>query len=551
MTTNNARRSGTGPRADLEGIARRGFTLIELGVVIAIIGILVAFILAAGSEGVRRAEERATQALIAKLDWGVQQRLDALLQTLPDTPNGAHQWLAAISPPGLAATQEPAYSWGLVEDPPTQDQRALAIANFDYVRSELPDVFLVNTNPGDDEYAFNFAGQPFPLNLSGDSAPAGTSTQDQYVLPLGHMGRAYRYNVELPTTPTPTKLRGPGDFDPSTTTAAIWRSNSKGIYGASYTARAGFNKLLGALPTGFDTIDNDGDTWIDEWDECVGTDAALATQMRTRLTAHTHKTARAETLYAILCEGIGPTGSYYSRDDFTNTQVGDTDGDGLPEFLDAWGEPLQFYRWPVHHTSDAQRGQGEYASMVEQREANSLDPNNTLMGIAWWSAQTNGGSSGSPLATPSTRAMLFWQHFTPLVDWNYPTYSSDSDEYYRLWDRSGATPRRAFYSRPLIVSSGPDRQLGIAQVGFNYGNYALPATASSVPAAPAALSANALVLVENTASSISPYRDLASAPYYPPTSASAGVTAGLSDPNEGWGLDDISSHNLRVGGGAQ
>ncbi len=51
-------------------------------------------------------------------------------------------------------------------------------------------------------------------------------------------------------------------------------------------------------------------------------------------------------LYALLVEGRGPLGSVFSRDDFTDREVQDTDGDGLPEFVDAWGQPLQFFRWP-------------------------------------------------------------------------------------------------------------------------------------------------------------------------------------------------------------
>ena len=62
-------------------------------------------------------------------------------------------------------------------------------------------------------------------------------------------------------------------------------------------------------------------------------------------------------LYAILVEGAGPLGSVFNRDDFTDKEVHDTDGDGLPEFVDAWGQPLQFFRWPLLYHSDIQRGQ--------------------------------------------------------------------------------------------------------------------------------------------------------------------------------------------------
>ncbi len=58
----------------------------------------------------------------------------------------------------------------------------------------------------------------------------------------------------------------------------------------------------------------------------------------------------------MLVEGQGPLGSAFKREDFTDREVRDTDGDGLPEFVDAWGEPLQFYRWPIFYHSDLQRG---------------------------------------------------------------------------------------------------------------------------------------------------------------------------------------------------
>ncbi len=55
-------------------------------------------------------------------------------------------------------------------------------------------------------------------------------------------------------------------------------------------------------------------------------------------------------------KGGGVYGSAFDKDDFTSKEVQDTDGDGLMEFVDAWGEPLQFYRWPILFHSDAQKG---------------------------------------------------------------------------------------------------------------------------------------------------------------------------------------------------
>src|SRR5207237_740319 len=71
----------------------RGFTLIELLVVMFIIGLLLSLILTAAMNGVRTAEERATQALIAKLEAGMADRIDAILSTRVE-PNAAHLYLA-------------------------------------------------------------------------------------------------------------------------------------------------------------------------------------------------------------------------------------------------------------------------------------------------------------------------------------------------------------------------------------------------------------------------------------------------------------------------
>jgi prepilin-type N-terminal cleavage/methylation domain-containing protein len=62
---------------------------------------------------------------------------------------------------------------------------------------------------------------------------------------------------------------------------------------------------------------------------------------------HTPVTESAELLYFALTRleqfGIPAT----ATDDFQATEVADTDNDGLPEFVDGWGNPLRFYRWPT------------------------------------------------------------------------------------------------------------------------------------------------------------------------------------------------------------
>lgn len=58
-------------------------------------------------------------------------------------------------------------------------------------------------------------------------------------------------------------------------------------------------------------------------------------------------TESTELLYfALVASGSFGVGAV-DGDRFTNQEVADTDDDGLPEFIDAWGNPLRYYRWPT------------------------------------------------------------------------------------------------------------------------------------------------------------------------------------------------------------
>jgi hypothetical protein len=50
------------------------------------------------------------------------------------------------------------------------------------------------------------------------------------------------------------------------------------------------------------------------------------------------------------------TGDGEARTLFTSNDIGDVDGDGAPEFLDGWGQPIQWIRWPA--------GFGPYSALM-------------------------------------------------------------------------------------------------------------------------------------------------------------------------------------------
>jgi len=497
---------------------RLGFTLVELTVVMAIIGIILAFLLIAAGDARRRAEQDATLALITKLEGGVNDRLDALLQTRPD-PTSGH---VALSNVYYSATLPPLGS----------SPRAQVLAYYDFMKRELPDVFFVQNTTG--PYPLNFAANPYIWD-------ANLTSLGQYVLPLD------AGTVSLPS--------GSLTFSPG-----------EGIYGASYSAAAGVYKNLGYLPTGYDGVDNDGDGLIDNWAEGVGhppnfnADPQVVATVQANLYAHQHNTARSETLYAILVEGVGPLGSVFSRDDFSDREVKDTDGDGLPEFVDAWGQPIQFFRWPLLYHTDTQRGQvidywdytqtppvasavelfnPPYRSPFDVREQDPLDPNQQLMAPAWWSSGT-GANSSSPFASLGGPAasvggsggVLAFEYFFHRLTEPFQHTGNTS----LFWDRGSVFPyRRAFFSKPLIVSSGPDGQLGIFLL---YPSLVFPN--------PPPLNAANLIYYENNAIPFDPTLFGSGETIPAGTTVPVGSTSYQLREN---GRDDISNQNRQATGG--
>ena len=575
--------------------------MIELLIVMVIIGILLAFILSAATDGVRRAEERATQALIGKLESALLDRVNAVTDTrvqsefAPFYGQGSAYTIGTFTFP---YDPYPAYSylaavWNSKNVIPTTTTvlpipsltRAQLIARFDQLKAELPDVFVVQP---DTNYPLNFVAAPYP-----GSGPGLLGVYESYLLPLGAGVINSPANGSFGNYPSVTPTGTP--YPPST-----------GIFGASYVAAAGFYKSLNqaaltalelngtsvTLPTppnaGFDGTDNNANGLIDELIENDPANAnghPIANQMKALLANHTHKTARSEALYALLVNGLGPLGSVFNPDDFNDSEVRDTDGDGLPEFIDAWGQPLQFYRWPIGYVSDLQLGEQAYAGNLAPRDQNPLDPSRLLIDPSWWSATINDSDPyGAAVSLPNTNfylsgpAALFSTYFFSLVDPNaIPGLKAPPGT---VWDRSSnsATPffaRREYYSKFLILSGGLDKTPGVPVLDQQYfvgssldsyyqnGNpfttvpYAVPVGGlAGYPGTTDLLN----LQIENRAAPQTPVRSDAVFMYAPGASQSAGALTNPSTSNDFQvlqssaiaeaGNDDITNHNLSRPGGA-
>jgi hypothetical protein len=574
-------------------------------IVIVIIAILIGFIMLAAGEAQARANERATQSLIQKLETGLNDRLEALLQNRPE-PNFSHAYMATLHSPVFNRNVLPVVdpNTGLANTQIKSELRAQAVATFDFIKSELPDVFtldpqfLQNPNSYNGPYPCNFAGVPFAPQGAGYADPngafggnLGSGNLYQYVLPLGH---AVLGPARVAPAPNPNAfLRGDGEvtggfFVSSNPSLGLTGS---GIFGASYVAAAGIYKNLGYLPLGYDGIDNGGIAGlVDDWQEgltdptskqvdpvVAPLDNPTAPQsdwknlsffIRHRLSNHTHKTARAEMLYAILVEGSGPWGSVFSRDDFTDRQVKDTDGDGLPEFIDAWGEPLQFFRWPVLYHSDFQKGQVilpdtgtpqtwdlvlPYTQPWEQRERDALDPNSQLTAPSWWRWTNN--NPQSLLFNPGNQALdvsgsvLDFEHFFHRLTEPIPPPGRQPT---LPWDLS-ASLRRAFYSKALILSGGSDLTPGV----FLYSDTALNAIITGPNGA--RLASSAMIYNENNALQFGlellPGGGFMTSPTIP-NAGTKFTTQSTYDPTnphtyeiQQAGQDDVTNHNVQSLGG--
>jgi prepilin-type N-terminal cleavage/methylation domain-containing protein len=453
---------------------RRGFTLIELLVVIVIIAIILSFVLLAAGDAARRAEERATQSLISKLEGGLNDRFDALMQSRPD-PTWAHGYMATVFSNQLTAPSLFLPNTTVPNSAVQTSARAQVFSWYDYLKREVPDVFFFQNDPN---YPINFCAQSFPG--TGDPQMSPSASYANFVLPLGN---------------TILNNPGQGQYGDDFATNPNLGVMGSGIYGASYPVAAGlFKNLLGVQPNGYDAVDNaPANNLIDELGEGQWNLTVVEQN-------HTHATARSEMLYAILVEGTGPLGSVFSRDDFTDREVQDTDGDGLLEFVDAWGQPLQFFRWPILYHSDLQRGQNilsdantankwdlvppyqtydstavpnpNVGSVYTERERDPLDPNQQLTAPQWWAFNGVQGqfaaNNNSPFTNlwpvvntlnpqPSGGVQAFEYFFHRLTE---PVQMGNTAPAF-FWDRGGSFPRRAFYTKFLILSGGRDRQPGV------------------------------------------------------------------------------------------
>ena len=177
----------------------------------------------------------ATQSLITKLEGGLNDRLDALMQNRPDAELGTRLHGGGLEQQRTARSRRRSHAAAAQ----ARRDRAQVFAWYDYLKSELPDVFFLQNDPN---YPINFAVVAlYPGTADPLMSPNGGYAN--YMLPLGNS-----ISESIATGSY-------GDDDPrrpAYLTNPTLGFTGAGIFGASYPIAAGLFKNLPGIvqPTG-------------------------------------------------------------------------------------------------------------------------------------------------------------------------------------------------------------------------------------------------------------------------------------------------------------
>jgi prepilin-type N-terminal cleavage/methylation domain-containing protein len=136
------------------------------------------------------------------------------------------------------------------------------------------------------------------------------------------------------------RLRNQAQF----TSVAMSRANSAGFTNATDNQKKiiGFKMLMREyFPQSLDEI-----RIFNTKDYAIITSPPFNASAATQNDPGRH-TESSEALYFFLTRGSVLGIPTVDPAEYKSNEVADTDGDGLLEFVDAWGKPLRFYRWPT------------------------------------------------------------------------------------------------------------------------------------------------------------------------------------------------------------
>jgi hypothetical protein len=152
-------------------------------------------------------------------------------------------------------------------------------------------------------------------------------------------------------------------------------------------------------------------------------------------------------------------GDKSALDYFDSTEIGDTDGDGMPEILDGWGTPLTFIRWPAGYCEQV-GPDGAWGVVSVNDDGDSMGDNPTEAG--WPGSDDNltiPGTLVGPVPTMQTRNYVRAPDpFDPLKVCTGPNNGAVAP-IGPLVLFGNSYPAYALY--PLIISAGTNKSLDI------------------------------------------------------------------------------------------
>ena len=113
----------------------------------------------------------------------------------------------------------------------------------------------------------------------------------------------------------------------------------------------------------------------------AGASNANTTALNTSRPTWTDTFESAECLYAIVANSFiaGAT----ALEGFHASEIGDVDGDSYPEFIDAWGFPIRFIRWPAGHDSQLNLSYKSTPDSFDPHRTNAAWSNPSLTQKPW------------------------------------------------------------------------------------------------------------------------------------------------------------------------
>ena len=182
--------------------------------------------------------------------------------------------------------------------------------------------------------------------------------------------------------------------------------------------------------------------------------APTSPAMSSIMSSISDENSSAECLYLIVTTGMEVDAS--GKKIFDERHVGDEDEDGMPEFVDGWGEPIRWIRWPAGFVSDLQPRVPDTQNVVPNAlltrnpDANhdAFDPRQ--IDDAWdEQSQMSIGKAGWIPDAPDG-----WPDL-------HPSITALPDPANELPDPQNAPAERGYRLFPLIYSGGPDRVPGL------------------------------------------------------------------------------------------